>query len=119
MRELSENKTSIPSPIEMEALSEIKHILRELPEFTDNCETEFWQRIRTWQETPYTPHQQAVRSILSFVGWWVAGTIGIHYTVMGWFISLFPAPWHSIVVSGILSLIAVSTVAHRERSHKQ
>jgi sterol desaturase/sphingolipid hydroxylase (fatty acid hydroxylase superfamily) len=113
LRELADNKTVIPSPAEIKALAHIRFIIRTLPEKAEVYETDFWQRIKNWQDTPYTPRQRIRRAALSFIGWWLAGTVGISYSIMGWLIPLFPKPWHSLIASAAIAFIIVTCCAYR------
>lgn len=119
LQTLSDDSQAIPSPSEMKALAKIRWLLNTLPEQAETCEKDCWKRIHAWQNTPYTPRQQFTRAILAFFGWWVLGTITLSYSVMGWFVSLFPQPWHSLVLSAAISFIAVAYFSYHESSSKR
>lgn len=93
----------VPSPDEMKALQEIRRLLDELAYRTDTLEPQLWQRIETWCNTPWTSRQRRIRNIAEFISWWLAGTMALSYSVLGWFTPLFPEPWYVLPVSAILA----------------
>ncbi|MEJ0010174.1 MAG: hypothetical protein WDN72_06490 [Alphaproteobacteria bacterium] len=97
----------IPSPKEMTALQRTHWLLDDLATRTTRLEPQLWQRIETWRNTPWTPRQQIIRNATTFLGWWIAGTIALSYSAVGWFAPLFPAPWYILPVSTIAALICV------------
>lgn len=117
---LREDTKTLPSPAEMKALSEIRVLLKTLPGQAELCETECWKRIQEWQNTPYTPRQQAIRSVSHFIGWWIVGTMAVSYSVMNWFAAFFPKPWYSLVISMMIALLGTLIATYKNyRCSKQ
>jgi len=100
----------------MESCSALdKIICTPLPQQVEALEPELWARVRVWQQTPWTPRQHRLRSAAAFCGWWVAGTITIWQGILGWFASLFPAPWMVLPVSAAVAFIIICVIAIRNR----
>lgn len=100
----------IPSPKEIKALAEIRYLLPKITESASKLEPQLWQRIDTWCNTPWTPRQQLFRKISAFFGYWIAGTMAIAMSVVGWFAPLFPEPWYVLPVSAMIALVIAATL---------
>lgn len=104
----------LPNAAEMKALGYMRFKLPQMTNYIHALDAKLWQRIETWQNTPYTAQQLRWRKIVSFVGWWVVGTIVITQSVLGWFANLFPEAWHIFPVSAIIALAIIAYIANSE-----
>jgi len=106
-----EHKTDyVPAPDEIKALAEIRWLLDDVTKHATTLEPQLWQRVETWCNTPWTPRQKLIRKIGAFIGYWIAGTMAIGMSVIGWFGPLFPEPWYVLAVSGAIGLVFAITV---------
>lgn len=104
----------IPAPDEIKALAEIRWLLDDVAKHTKTLEPQLWQRVETWCNTPWTPKQQLIRKIGAFFGYWIAGTMAIGMSVVGWFAPLFPEPWYVLPVSAALAFLLVICLIIKE-----
>ena len=117
LRALAGDKAALPSPREMEALTAIRHILRDLPERADTYEAEFWQRIDRWRQTPYSPLQRLWRNVIGAVAGWLFGIVAIYNMILWPFASFFPERWQVLALSAALSCAGVAIIVRSERKH--
>jgi len=115
LRAIEHDSNYLPSPIEMKALGWIRFTLPELLDYTKILEKQLRKRIITWCETPYTPVQLFRKRIMSFIGWWIAGTLMLWQSVLGWFSSLFPQQWQVIPTSAAIALLIISIITARNK----
>lgn len=107
----------IPTPADMQAMKYMHFKLPLLIKLCTELEPEFWERIRTWQETPYSRPVRFIRSTLAFISAWCFGVFAIHAGGL-WVLDKFlPMPC-SLIVSAILSLSAIIVIIRAEHRHK-
>ncbi len=107
LRQLLNDETIIPSPQEMSALEKIDYLAQELPQQIKCAKTTFWQRIRNWQNTPYSKTQRNLRNIIElFVTWLVLSLVLYNsglWVVEGAFIN----HWQFLLLDGLLAGILI------------
>ncbi len=109
------DKEYLPSPHHMEALSALRSNMKRIEADLSILESQLWERIKKWQDKPYTPIEKRRRKVLSFIGWWFAGFAGLDFTIMGWFTPLFAEPWHRLIASAVISLVLVLWINWSEK----
>ncbi len=107
LRQMLNDETIIPSPQEMSALEKIDYLAQELPQQIKYAKTTFWQRIRNWQNTPYSKTQRNLRNIIElFVTWLVLSLVLYNsglWVVEGAFIN----HWQFLLLDGLLAGILI------------
>ena len=110
----------LPSPNQMQALNALRVSTKCVEGRLSDLETTLWERVKKWQDTPYTASELRRKKILSFIGWWFAGFASLDYVVMGWFTPIFDEPWHRFIASAAISLVFVIWMLWSEkRSSKE
>ncbi len=105
----------LPSPHHMQALTALHANTKHIEARLSDLEPQLWERVKKWQETPYTASELRRRKVLSFIGWWFAGFASLDYVVMGWFTPLFAEPWHRFIASAAISLVFVLWMLRSEK----
>ena len=104
---IQSDKAYLPSPHHMQALSVLRSNMKRIEADLSILEPQLWERVKKWQDNPYTPTEKRRIKAVSFIGWWFAGFAGLDYTIMGWLTPLFAEPWHRLIVSAVISLALV------------
>ena len=105
----------LPLPHQMQALTVLRASTKRIEAHLSDLEPTLWERVKKWQDTPYTASELRRSKVLSFIGWWFAGFAGIDFTIMGWFTPLFAEPWHRFIVSAVISLVFVIWMLRSEK----
>lgn len=115
--ELKES-SRLPTPGDMAAMNYLRARLPLVVTLCATLEPELSGRVKAWKETPWTPRQRLIRNIASFIGWWIAGTSVLSYSILGWFAGVFPKPWYVLTISGGVAFIIILYVRIAERAEK-
>jgi hypothetical protein len=60
---------------------------------------------------------RAIKTLLSFLGYWLAATMALHSGMLWVLESLFPERWYALALSAGLAFVGVIMVVYGERSN--
>jgi len=107
LKAIEVDEAYVPSPHKMQSIAELRVNTKRVEAHLSDLEPKLWERIKKWQDTPYTNTEKLINKILSFIGLWLASFAGFDFTIMGWLTPLFAEPWHRFVASAAISLVFV------------
>jgi len=111
---IENDKAYLPDPMEMKTLSWMRYELPRLADYTNALDKKLWERINEWKNTPYTKAELRKDRVVEFLELWFAASATILTTVIGWFVSAFPAPWYAIPTSVIIGFVIAFCVIEKK-----